>query len=159
MSLYLIMMRTEMQHTEQSIFHWDGNFFVNVLCITETKNCINTHNTEKWIRFLDPLFFGEYPLSMKKLVDKRLPEISQEISNFLVGTLDFVGLNHYTTYYARNDRTQIQKFIMQDATSDAAVISTRKMPKHFLPACSVWLLEWSPEWNWMEWTLKELRSK
>ncbi|XP_017186393.1 putative beta-glucosidase 41 isoform X2 [Malus domestica] len=74
--------------------------------------------------FLDPLFFGEYPLSMKKLVDKRLPEISQEISNFLVGTLDFVGLNHYTTYYARNDRTRIRKFIMQDATSDAAVIST-----------------------------------
>ncbi|BFG29389.1 hypothetical protein CerSpe_156630 [Prunus speciosa] len=74
--------------------------------------------------FLDPLFFGKYPLSMKKLVGQRLPEISQAISKFLVGSLDFVGINHYTTLYARNDRTRIRKFIMHDAISDAAVIIT-----------------------------------
>ncbi|KAJ6423293.1 hypothetical protein OIU84_024269 [Salix udensis] len=74
--------------------------------------------------FLDPLFFGKYPLSMKKLVGERLPEITQGMSKLLVGSLDFVGINHYTTLYARNDRTRIRKLILQDASSDAAVITT-----------------------------------
>ncbi|KAG6790551.1 hypothetical protein POTOM_006707 [Populus tomentosa] len=74
--------------------------------------------------FLDPLFLGKYPLSMKKLVGERLPEISQGMSKLLVGSLDFVGINHYTTLYVRNDRTRIRKLILQDASSDAAVITT-----------------------------------
>ncbi|KAL5548193.1 hypothetical protein UlMin_003424 [Ulmus minor] len=74
--------------------------------------------------FLDPLFFGDYPDSMKKLVGERLPRISHSISKLLMGSLDFVGINHYTTLYARNDRTRIRKFILQDATSDSAVITT-----------------------------------
>ncbi|KAG4166588.1 hypothetical protein ERO13_A13G142600v2 [Gossypium hirsutum] len=74
--------------------------------------------------FLDPLFFGDYPGSMRKLVGERLPQISPETSKLLVGVFDFIGINHYTTYYARNDRTQIRKLILQDASSDAAVITT-----------------------------------
>ncbi|KAA3486776.1 Beta glucosidase 41 isoform 1 [Gossypium australe] len=74
--------------------------------------------------FLDPLFFGDYPGSMRKLVGERLPQISPETSKLLVGAFDFIGINHYTTYYARNDRTQIRKLILQDASSDAAVITT-----------------------------------
>ncbi|OWM81223.1 hypothetical protein CDL15_Pgr007254 [Punica granatum] len=74
--------------------------------------------------FLDPLFFGDYPDSMRTLVGERLPEISLEMSKLLRGSLDFVGINHYTTLYARNDRTGIRKLILQDASSDAAVITT-----------------------------------
>ncbi|KAL1363243.1 hypothetical protein HN51_011435 [Arachis hypogaea] len=74
--------------------------------------------------FLDPLFFGKYPQTMQELVAERLPEISDADSNFLVGSLDFIGINHYTSIYTRNDRTRIHKFIMQDASSDAAVITT-----------------------------------
>ncbi|KAM7495516.1 hypothetical protein LguiB_030125 [Lonicera macranthoides] len=74
--------------------------------------------------FLDPLLLGNYPLSMKKLVDERLPEISPKVSRFLNGSLDFVGINHYTALYAKNDRTRIRKFILQDASSDAAVITS-----------------------------------
>jgi hypothetical protein len=90
---------------------------------------------QKRIRFLDPLFLGKYPLSMKKLVGERLPEISQGMSKLLVGSLDFVGINHYTTLYVRNDRTRIRKLILQDASSDAAVITTCKMSKY----CSIYL--------------------
>ncbi|KAK3021418.1 hypothetical protein RJ639_046826 [Escallonia herrerae] len=64
---------------------------------------------------LDPLLLGNYPLSMQKLVDERLPEISPALSRLLVGSVDFVGINHYTTLYARNDRTHIRKLILQDA--------------------------------------------
>jgi beta-glucosidase len=72
---------------------------------------------------------------MKKLVGERLPEISQGMSKLLVGSLDFVGINHYTTLYVRNDRTRIRKLILQDASSDAAVITTCKMSKY----CSIYL--------------------
>ncbi|KAH9651239.1 putative beta-glucosidase 41 [Citrus sinensis] len=36
--------------------------------------------------FLDPLFFGEYPLSMRSLVDGRLPEITPEMSKALAAS-------------------------------------------------------------------------
>lgn len=74
--------------------------------------------------FLDPLLLGDYPPSMHKLVAERLPEIRPEASRFLKGTLDFVGINHYTTMYARNDRIGIRKLIMQDASTDSGVITT-----------------------------------
>lgn len=64
---------------------------------------------------------------MQKLVSERLPEITDATSNLLVGSLDFIGINHYTSLYARNDRTRIHKLIMQDAISDAAVITTGKL--------------------------------
>lgn len=64
---------------------------------------------------------------MQKLVAERLPEITNAASEFLVGSLDFIGINHYTSLYTRNDRTRIHKLIMQDAISDAAVITTGKL--------------------------------
>lgn len=69
---------------------------------------------------------------MKVFVGERLPEISPEMSKIIVRSLDFVGLNHYTTLYARNDRSRIQKLILQDAYSDAAVIATCKTSNHIL---------------------------
>jgi len=64
---------------------------------------------------------------MQKLVSERLPEITDATSNSLLGSLDFIGINHYTSLYCRNDRTRIHKLIMQDAISDAAVITTGKL--------------------------------
>lgn len=64
---------------------------------------------------------------MKNLVGERLPEISETASDLLVGSSDFIGINHYTSVYTRNDRTRIHKLIMQDAASDAAVITTGEL--------------------------------
>lgn len=75
---------------------------------------------------MDPLFFGHYPLSMQSLVGDRLSQFSTEMSKLLVGSLDFVGINHYTSLYAKNDRIKIRKLILSDASSDANVITTRK---------------------------------
>ncbi|KAF7809051.1 beta-glucosidase 40 [Senna tora] len=50
--------------------------------------------------FMDPLFFGDYPKSMRRRVGSRLPKFSKSQSALLKGSLDFVGINHYTTYYA-----------------------------------------------------------
>ncbi|XP_022879001.1 putative beta-glucosidase 41 isoform X1 [Olea europaea var. sylvestris] len=91
--------------------------------------------------FLDPLLLGNYPLSMQKLVAERLPAITPEVSQIIKGSLDFVGINHYTTLYARDDRTRIRKMILRDAMSDSAVITTSS--KHGVPigerGASSWL--------------------
>ncbi|XP_039113976.1 beta-glucosidase 25 isoform X2 [Dioscorea cayenensis subsp. rotundata] len=74
--------------------------------------------------FLEPLLFGQYPRSMQDLVGSRLPTFTAEMSKLLAGSLDFLGINHYTTLYARNDRTRIWKRILDDAYTDAGVIRT-----------------------------------
>lgn len=63
---------------------------------------------------------------MQKLVADRLPKINPQVSKFLNGSLDFLGINHYTSLYARNDRTRIRKFLLRDATTDSAVITSCK---------------------------------
>ncbi|CAI0450272.1 unnamed protein product [Linum tenue] len=52
--------------------------------------------------FLDPLIRGEYPKSMRTLVGNRLPKFSEEESKLVNGSLDFLGLNYYTSSYAAN---------------------------------------------------------
>ena len=49
--------------------------------------------------FADPIWFGDYPDSMRKLVGDRLPHFTKEESNALKGSHDFFGLNHYSTAY------------------------------------------------------------
>lgn len=53
-----------------------------------------------FLRFLDPVINGDYPHSMRSLVGNRLPKFSRKQSATLKGSLDFVGLNYYTTNYA-----------------------------------------------------------
>ena len=56
--------------------------------------------------FADPLFYGEYPASMRRLVGERLPTFTELQRQRLRGSLDFLGINHYSTrYYSWNDTT------------------------------------------------------
>lgn len=48
----------------------------------------------------DPLVFGDYPKEMRDKVGDRLPIFSPEDKREMVGSLDFMGLNHYSTLYA-----------------------------------------------------------
>eukprot|EP00008_Paramoeba_atlantica_P013125 CAMPEP_0201476092 /NCGR_PEP_ID=MMETSP0151_2-20130828/1377_1 /ASSEMBLY_ACC=CAM_ASM_000257 /TAXON_ID=200890 /ORGANISM="Paramoeba atlantica, Strain 621/1 / CCAP 1560/9" /LENGTH=497 /DNA_ID=CAMNT_0047856373 /DNA_START=96 /DNA_END=1589 /DNA_ORIENTATION=+ len=49
--------------------------------------------------FADPLYFGDWPSSMKFYVGDRLPEFTPEQKRLLKNSHDYFGLNHYTTYY------------------------------------------------------------
>ncbi|XP_057862323.1 putative beta-glucosidase 41 isoform X2 [Cryptomeria japonica] len=91
--------------------------------------------------FMDPIYKGDYPASMRQMVDNRLPKFSKEQSKLLRGSLDFVGINHYTTLYARNDRSRIRKRILNDACSDSAVITSpfRKGVSIGDRGASIWL--------------------
>uniref|UniRef100_A0A1J3GFR6 beta-glucosidase n=1 Tax=Noccaea caerulescens TaxID=107243 RepID=A0A1J3GFR6_NOCCA len=51
---------------------------------------------------LKPLVFGDYPEVMKRNVGSRLPVFTEEESEQVKGSSDFVGIIHYTTVYVTN---------------------------------------------------------
>ena len=51
-------------------------------------------------RFLDPLIQGDYPSVMRELVGNRLPHFMDKQKIKLKHSIDFIGINHYTTTYA-----------------------------------------------------------
>ncbi|KAM0029046.1 putative beta-glucosidase [Helianthus debilis subsp. tardiflorus] len=53
-------------------------------------------------RVLDPLIFGDYPSEMRHYLGNRLPRFSSSESNFMKDGIDFIGVNHYTTTYAKD---------------------------------------------------------
>ncbi|KAG5546300.1 hypothetical protein RHGRI_018465 [Rhododendron griersonianum] len=53
-------------------------------------------------RALDPLVFGDYPSEMRHYHGKELPSFSAEEIEYVKGSIDFIGLNHYSTSYAKD---------------------------------------------------------
>eukprot|EP00638_Chattonella_subsalsa_P001804 CAMPEP_0117751774 /NCGR_PEP_ID=MMETSP0947-20121206/11185_1 /TAXON_ID=44440 /ORGANISM="Chattonella subsalsa, Strain CCMP2191" /LENGTH=508 /DNA_ID=CAMNT_0005570239 /DNA_START=61 /DNA_END=1584 /DNA_ORIENTATION=+ len=49
--------------------------------------------------FADPITKGDYPDSMKRLIGDRLLEFTADESSDLINSFDFMGVNHYTSYY------------------------------------------------------------
>ncbi|KAH0449899.1 hypothetical protein IEQ34_020591 [Dendrobium chrysotoxum] len=91
--------------------------------------------------FMDPIFFGDYPSSMRERVGNRLPKFSASDTSRVKGSLDFVGINHYTTYYIKANSTNIIGVLLNDTLADSGTIS---LPfKNFKPigdkASSIWL--------------------
>ncbi|XP_043722138.1 beta-glucosidase 18-like isoform X2 [Telopea speciosissima] len=52
--------------------------------------------------FLDPIVYGDYPPEMRQILGSRLPIFSLNDKEKLKSKLDFIGINHYTTLYARD---------------------------------------------------------
>ncbi|URE31841.1 beta-glucosidase [Musa troglodytarum] len=73
--------------------------------------------------FMDPLFYGDYPSSMKTRVGNRLPKFSTAEAAMVKGSLDFVGVNHYTTYYAKHNLTNIIGILLNDTLADSGAIT------------------------------------
>jgi beta-galactosidase len=55
----------------------------------------------------DPLVTGEYPAIMRERLGDRLPVFTAEESELLKGSVDFLGLNHYTTHYASRNAAAV----------------------------------------------------
>lgn len=49
--------------------------------------------------FMDPLTNGDYPFNMRALVGDRLPKFTEEQSQLVKGSFDFIGLNYYTANF------------------------------------------------------------
>lgn len=50
-------------------------------------------------RFLHPIVYGEYPKTIQNIVGSRLPKFSAEDIKMVKGSIDYVGINQYTSYY------------------------------------------------------------
>lgn len=49
--------------------------------------------------FMHPVVYGEYPKTMQEIVGDRLPKFTEEEVKIVKGSIDYLGLNQYTTYY------------------------------------------------------------
>jgi len=50
--------------------------------------------------YMDPLFTGDYPYSMKAILKEKLPSFTEDEANMIKGSYDFIGMNYYSTRYA-----------------------------------------------------------
>lgn len=53
-------------------------------------------------RFLDPIILGKYPSEMHEILGPDLLAFSKYNSEKLKNGLDFIGINHYTSYYVKD---------------------------------------------------------
>ncbi|XP_020589520.1 beta-glucosidase 22-like isoform X2 [Phalaenopsis equestris] len=74
-----------------------------------------------WI--LNPLVFGDYPETMKKICGPKLPNFTASQKKLLKGSFDFISLNHYTSAFVR-DNSIILQISPRDFFSDMAAIVT-----------------------------------
>ncbi|CAK7325990.1 unnamed protein product [Dovyalis caffra] len=49
--------------------------------------------------YLNPLYYGDYPEVMHEILGERLPKFTEEDKELLRNSIDFVGLNHYTSRF------------------------------------------------------------
>ncbi|KAL6903513.1 hypothetical protein ACP4OV_004326 [Aristida adscensionis] len=52
--------------------------------------------------FLDPLFLGDYPHQMRKILGSNLPKFTEGEKQLLKNKIDFIGVNHYKTLYIKD---------------------------------------------------------
>ncbi|KAK3199106.1 hypothetical protein Dsin_022521 [Dipteronia sinensis] len=51
---------------------------------------------------LDPLVYGDYPQEMRQCLGNNLPSFTEEETECIKGSIDFIGVNHYGTLYAKD---------------------------------------------------------
>ncbi|XP_047313211.1 beta-glucosidase 46-like isoform X2 [Impatiens glandulifera] len=52
--------------------------------------------------FLDPIMFGKYPEEMQAILGSTLPTFTEDDKRMLDKGLDFIGINHYSSYYVKD---------------------------------------------------------
>lgn len=82
-------------------------------------------------RILDPITYGNYPKSMQSLVGDRLPKFTESQSEMVKGSIDFLGLNYYTTFYADN-LTSYSSINLSYTTDNRANLTCKTMQTYLL---------------------------
>ncbi|THG07734.1 hypothetical protein TEA_026674 [Camellia sinensis var. sinensis] len=53
-----------------------------------------------WV--FDPLVYGDYPPEMRQYLGNKLPIFSAEETEYIKDSIDFIGINHYSTLYVKD---------------------------------------------------------
>eukprot|EP00930_Biecheleria_cincta_P085085 TRINITY_DN74508_c0_g1_i1.p1 TRINITY_DN74508_c0_g1~~TRINITY_DN74508_c0_g1_i1.p1 ORF type:complete len:637 (-),score=44.24 TRINITY_DN74508_c0_g1_i1:133-1794(-) len=86
--------------------------------------------------FLDPIFFGDYPASMRTAVKPRLPQFTPEERDSLRNSVSYLAINHYTSRFGAEPeggcpRLDDSKSLGIPANDDPAVSSeSHRNPMH-----------------------------
>ncbi|XP_062077490.1 beta-glucosidase 17-like isoform X4 [Humulus lupulus] len=90
--------------------------------------------------FAHPITYGDYSQIIKSTVGERLPKFTKAQSKLLTGSLDFLGLNYYTSFYAE-DVTFSNYSVEQSYDADIQAIFTSYKNKTPIgtPTASSWL--------------------
>ncbi|KAG6555728.1 hypothetical protein Mapa_002966 [Marchantia paleacea] len=76
--------------------------------LSNSKEDLRTHELAMALRygwFLDPLVYGDYAKILKSFAGSILPVFSAEESQLIRQSFDFLGVNHYTSYYVTDKPT------------------------------------------------------
>ncbi|KAJ9158709.1 hypothetical protein P3X46_024269 [Hevea brasiliensis] len=71
--------------------------------------------------WMDPLTYGRYPRRVRDLVGDRLLTFTDEETNLLRKSYDFIGLQYYTSYYAKPNYTVDPEYIRYKTDSHVNV--------------------------------------
>ncbi|KAI3750080.1 hypothetical protein L2E82_20704 [Cichorium intybus] len=82
--------------------------------------------------FLNPLVNGDYPEIIKKNAGNRIPTFTKFESERIKGSFDFLGLNHYSTLYVKDDPNSLENDV-RDFIADMAVTYTFGNGNEFFP--------------------------
>ncbi|XP_062079577.1 beta-glucosidase 17-like [Humulus lupulus] len=88
--------------------------------------------------FIHPVIYGDYPESMST-VGNRLPKFSGSQSKLLKGSIDFLGLNYYTTKYAQHVPLSKNKLTSYDTDRQATLSAHKKGIPIGTPTAMSWL--------------------
>lgn len=91
------------RHGELSSRHLRLHSNSDASCLRITDDAAAAQRSMVWQAawWGDPVWFGDYPDSMKEALGDRLPTFTNEQKALLKGSADFWGMNHYTSKYAR----------------------------------------------------------
>eukprot|EP00249_Psilotum_nudum_P025511 c30054_g1_i1 orf=231-1817(+) len=90
--------------------------------------------------FLDPIIFGDYPQSMRENVGNRLPSFTNVSTMAVKGSWDFIGINHYTTYYAQDSNSSVAETVLGDDPDSHSLTPFIRNGKQIgRPSAAIWL--------------------
>ncbi|GMP21684.1 hypothetical protein CsSME_00000019 [Camellia sinensis var. sinensis] len=79
--------------------------------------------------YLDPIFYDDYPETMREILGNRLPKFSQKDKELLRNSVDFIGLNHYTSRFIAHTKNhgencfykaqEVERIGMDDEDNDS----------------------------------------
>ncbi|KAL4180884.1 hypothetical protein AMTRI_Chr12g234590 [Amborella trichopoda] len=75
----------------------------------------------------------QFGCSMKTQVGSRLPQFSKPQSALIKGSIDFVGINHYATYYAHKNTSNIIGVLLNDSLLDSGALTLHDPDNSLIP--------------------------
>jgi beta-glucosidase len=64
---------------------------------------------------------------MRSRIGNRLPKFTTKETALVNGLLDFVGINHYNSFYAKGEKSTIIDKLLNNTLADTGIISLREL--------------------------------